>query len=150
MSLFIIFKLYATFALFLCITSAGQMMQETQGTNPEIVFFNKRNVVCPCGRRYVAGISCLMRRGMGDDQPKRLVKRGKETGACQCLPCPSSGGGKNKNTDPTGMPQVVKTGSAYEKAVEACVLKNTITAIKDPKAETPRCSEVVKDPDKHK
>lgn len=47
------------------------------------------------------------------------------------------------------MPTVVNTGSAYAKALEECMMKNTMTILKNPKAETPRCSETVKDPGKH-
>ncbi|PWN33205.1 uncharacterized protein FA14DRAFT_161176 [Meira miltonrushii] len=133
----VIFIIYAINAFLICITFAGQMMQETES-------FHKRDTICPCGRKQVAGVSCLMRRRKFE-QPQRLVKRAGKTGACQCLPCPKSNA---KYKDPTGMPKVVKTNSPYEKAIEACVLKNTMTALKDPKAETPRCSEVVKDPSK--
>ena len=133
---------YLLCAFLFCIISAGQSMQEeVQITNSDSIAYEKRNV-CPCGRKWVAGISCLMRRNL-IEQPKRLVKRGDTKGACQCLPCP-----KSTKRDPLGMPHVVKTGSAYEKALEACMMKNTMTTLKDPKAETTRCSEVVKDPGK--
>lgn len=137
--------LYAISAFLICTTSAGPMMQESQNSESDFVFFDKRDTFCSCGRKQVPGVSCALRRRT-IEQPQLLVKRAGKTGACQCLPCPKLDTTKVKN--PLQMPKVVKTNSPYEKALEACVIKNTMTALKDPKAETPRCSQVVKDPGK--
>lgn len=105
----------------------------------------KRNVVCPCGQNLVPGYSWVQRRIL--QQPQELIKRG-ELQPCDCLPCPDSES-LFKRKDRLGMPTVVNTGSAYAKALEECMMKNTMTILKNPKAETPRCSETVKDPGKH-